>query len=86
LFLEKLNAAENLNRKHELLAKEYSKQNRDFKNKHEEVKRDEISKRDEVERNFDEHYAKIRRQMDDEQKEMVNEEGKYLIDVETDEM
>lgn len=86
LYLEKLNAAENLNRKHELLAKEYSKQNRDFKVKHEEVKFDETSKREEVEKNFDDHYARIRQQMAEEEKEMVNEEGKYLIDVETDEM
>jgi hypothetical protein len=35
LMTEKINAAENLARKHELLAKEYSKQNRDFKVKHE---------------------------------------------------
>ena len=83
---EKLNAAENLQRKHELLAKEYSKQNKDFKVKHEAVKKEEQDRISKVEESFGAHHAKIREQMDEEQKEMVDENGVYLIDKETDEM
>jgi DNA-directed RNA polymerase subunit N (RpoN/RPB10) len=39
-----------------------------------------------VEDSFSQHHAKIREQMDDEMKEMLDENGKYEIDKETDDM
>lgn len=83
---ERLHASKILLDKYNLLSKEYSIQNKDFKTKHEQIKADEKRKFEEIKDNFENHFKSIRDQMDEEQKQLVDENGVYLMDKESDEL
>ena len=83
---ERQHASKILLDKYNLLSREYSIQNKDFKTKHEQIKADEIRKFEEIRDNFENHFKSIREQMDEEQKQLVDEEGVYVMDKESDEL
>lgn len=70
--------------KYNMLCKEYQNQSKEFKTKHDEISVSEKSKRGEIIKNFEDHYANIKKQMDEEQAQLVDAEtGEYLIEKES---
>ena len=66
-----------------MLSKEYQNQSKEFKTKHEEIKVQEEHKRSEIIKNFEDHYNNIKQQMDEEQAQLLDKDGEYIIETET---
>ena len=71
-------------KKYNMLCNEYQNQAKEFKTKHDEITLSESTKRGEIITNFEDHYANIKKQMDEEQAQLVDAEtGEYLIEKES---
>jgi len=67
-----------------MLCNEYQNQAKEFKTKHDEITLSESTKRGEIITNFEDHYANIKKQMDEEQAQLIDAEtGEYLIEKES---
>ena len=71
--------AEIIQQKYQVLSQEYQSQAKQFKTKHEEISKNEVTKRQEIINNFENHFASIKSQMDDDHKKLVEENGEYTI-------
>jgi len=80
---ERSQNAENILQKYAMLSKEYQNQSKEFKTKHDEITVQEQNKRQEIIKNFENHYENIKQQMDEEQTQLVDENGQYIIEKET---
>jgi len=69
-----------------MLSKEYQNQSKDFKIKHDEITKQEAEKRTDIIKKFEDHYENIRQQMTEEQQQLVDEEGNYIIEKETEKL
>ena len=66
-----------------MLSKEYQGQSKEFQTKHGEITIQEQNKRSEIIKNFENHYDNIKQQMDEEQAQLLDEDGSYHIEKET---
>lgn len=80
---ERSQNAENILQKYAMLSKEYQNQSKEFKTKHDEITVQEQNKRQDIIKNFENHYENIKQQMDEEQTQLVDENGQYIIEKET---
>lgn len=72
--------------KYTMLSKEYQNQSKDFKVKHDEITKQEQEKRVDIIKKFEDHYENIKQQMEEEQQQLVDDEGNYIIEKETEKL
>ena len=80
---ERSQNSEAILQKYAMLSKEYQNQSKEFKTKHEEITIQEQNKRADIIKNFEDHYGNIKQQMDEEQTQLLDENGNYIIEQET---